>query len=88
MLKSRNMSDFVSQLALSSDAVILALVGAGFMLLAVFFSLMERRRNKSRPIENLEQVGWVPWTPLFVASMMIGGGCLAMSLPVVLGSLI
>ncbi len=88
MLKSRSMSDFVSQLALSSDAAILALVGAGFMVAAVFCSVMERRRNKRRSLETLEHVGWVPWTPLFLACMMIGGGCLAMSLPVVLGGLI
>ena len=79
--------DFLAQIALSSDAAILALVGAAFMVLAVFCVLMERRRNKRRSLERLEKVGGVPWTPLFVACMMIGGGCLAMSLPVVLGRL-
>jgi hypothetical protein len=79
--------DIVTQLLLSSDAVILALVGAGFMLLAAFCALMDRRRNKTRSVERLEKVGWVPWTSLFVAFMIIGGGCLAMSLPVVIGSL-
>lgn len=79
--------DFLAQIALSSDAAILALVGAAFLLVAAFCAVMERRRNKGRSLERLEKVGWVPWTPLFVACMMIGGGCLAMSLPVVVGSL-
>ncbi len=79
--------DLLTQIALSSDAAILALVGAGFWVLAAFCALMERRRNKSRSVERLEKVGWVPWTSLFVGCMIIGGGCLAMSLPVVIGSL-
>lgn len=79
--------DLLTQIALSSDAAILAMVGTAFMVLAAFCSLMERRRNKRRSLERLERVGWVPWTPLFVGCMMIGGGCLAMSLPVVVGML-
>ncbi len=79
--------DLLTQIALSSDAAILALVGAAFWLLAGVCALMERKRNKGRSLERLENVGWVPWTPLFVGCMIIGGGCLAMSLPVVLGGL-
>ena len=79
--------DIVTQILLASDAAILALVGAGFLLLAGFCSFMDRRRNKLRSVERLENVGWVPWTNLFVAFMIIGGGCLAMSLPVVIGNL-
>ena len=79
--------DFVTQIALSSDAAIFALIGVGFFVLAGICLLMEARRNKTRSLERLERVGWVPWTPLFVACAMIGGGILAMSLPVVLGNL-
>lgn len=79
--------DIISQILLSSDAAIMALVGAGFMVLAGFCSFMDRRRNKTRSVERLEKVGWVPWTSLFVGFMIIGGGCLAMSLPVVIGNL-
>ncbi|QUL36437.1 hypothetical protein [Erythrobacter sp. JK5] len=79
--------DLVNAILLSSDAAILADVGTGFLLLAAFCALMERRRGKSRSLERLERVGWVPWTGLFVGCMIIGGGCLAMSLPVVLGNL-
>lgn len=78
--------DIINQILLSSDAAIMALIGAAFLVLAGFCSLMDRRRNKTRSVERLENVGWVPWTSLFVGFMIIGGGCLAMSLPVVIGS--
>lgn len=79
--------DLINQILLSSDAAILALVGAGFVVLAGFCALMESRRNKRRSLERLERVGWVPWTTLFMACLIIGGGCLAMSVPVVLASM-
>ncbi|MEL7445531.1 MAG: hypothetical protein AAGK02_06930 [Pseudomonadota bacterium] len=79
--------DILTSLSLASDAVQLAVTGIGFMLFAGFASLMEWRRNRLRGLERLERVGWVPWTPLFVCCAIIGGGCLAMSLPVVLGRL-
>ncbi|MEL6528604.1 MAG: hypothetical protein AAGK01_02585 [Pseudomonadota bacterium] len=79
--------DVLTQIALSSDAVILALFGATFWVLAAVCALMERRRSNGRSLERLEKVGWVPWTPLFVGCMIIGGGMLAMSLPVVIGNL-
>ena len=77
----------LNQILLSSDAAILALVGAGFVLVAIFCALMERRRNARRSVDRLENVGFMPWTNLFVGCLIIGGGCLAMSLPVVIGSL-
>ena len=79
--------DLLTQIALSSDAAILALVGAAFWVMAALCALMERKRNKGRSLERLEKVGWVPWTPLFVGCMIIGGGCLAMSLSIVLGNI-
>jgi len=79
--------DLLTQIALSSDAAILSLTGVGFWVVAAFCAMMERRRNKRRTLERLEKVGWVPWTSLFVGCMIIGGGMLAMSLPVVLGGL-
>lgn len=77
----------LNQILLSSDAMILALVGVAFMVAAGLCAMMERRRNARRSLDRLEKVGWVPWTGLFVGSMIIGGGCLAMSVPVVLGNL-
>ncbi len=79
--------DPIAQFALLSDAAQLAVVGGLFWLLAGACALMERRRSKARDLARLEQVGWVPWTGLFMLTAMLGGGCLAMSLPVVLGSL-
>lgn len=79
--------DVLTQLALSSDATQLAVVGAAFWVLAVFAALMEWRGKKVRDYAQLERVGWMPWTAIFIMCAMIGGGCLAMSLPVVLGSL-
>ncbi len=79
--------DVLTQLALSSDATQLAVVGATFWVLAAFAALMEWRRKKVRDYAQLERVGWMPWTAIFIMCAMIGGGCLAMSLPVVLGNL-
>lgn len=79
--------DMIAQIELLSDAAQLALVGGLFWLFAGFAAVMERRRNKTRDLARLEQVGWVPWTGLFMLAAMLGGGCLAMSLPVVLGGL-
>lgn len=79
--------EFTRQLAFASDATMLALTGLACWFFAAFCLAMERLRNYRRSVERLEKVGWVPWTNLFVASAIIGGGCLAVSLPVVLGNL-
>jgi hypothetical protein len=55
--------------------------------LAGFAGFMERRRAKARDLDRLEQVGWVPWTGLFMLAAMLGGGCLAMGLPAVIGGM-
>ncbi|MEE4199413.1 hypothetical protein [Erythrobacter sp.] len=81
------MFDILTRLAFASDAAILALAGIASWIAALVCLAMERRRVKRRSLETLERVGWVPWTPLFLALTVIGGGCLAVSLPVVLGSL-
>lgn len=78
--------EFVQELTFASDAAILALAGVVSWIFAGFCLLMERLRNAKRSLERLERVGWVPWTNLFIGSAIIGGGCLAMSLPVVLGN--
>ncbi len=76
--------DPIAQFALLSDAAQLAVVGGLFWVLAGVAALMERRRNKARDLARLEKVGWVPWTALFMLAAIIGGGILAMSLPVVI----
>lgn len=79
--------DIVAQLELLSDAAQLAWTGAGLWVLAGVAAVMERRRAKRRDVARLEQVGWVPWTGLFMLAAIAGGGCLAMSLPVVIGGM-
>jgi hypothetical protein len=80
--------DMLAQFALLSDAAQLAVVGGLFWLAAAFAALMDRRRARARrDPAQLEAVGWVPWMGLFMLAAIVGGGCLAISLPVVLGSL-
>ncbi len=81
----RGPMDIITQFELLSDAAQLALIGGLFWVVAGFAAVMERLRARRRDLGRLEQVGWVPWTGLFMAAAMIGGGCLVMSLPVVLG---
>lgn len=79
--------DIVAQIELMSDAAQLAITGVLLLLLAGFAGVMERRRAKARDLARLEEVGWVPWTGLFMLAAMLGGGCLAMSLPAVIGGM-
>ncbi len=68
-------------LEFASDAVRLAALGAALLVLAGFASLMERRRLKR---VEINRVGWVPWTGLFLTCAVLGGGLLAIALPKVL----
>lgn len=79
--------ELLARFALLSDAAQIAMTGGLFWLFAGFAGVMERRRMKRRDVSRLEQVGWVPWLGLFMAAAIIGGGMLAMSLPVVIGGL-
>lgn len=79
--------DIVTRFELLSDAAQLALLGGLFWALAGFAGVMERLRTRRRDVARLEQVGWMPWLTLFMLAAIIGGGCLALSLPAVIGSL-
>ena len=68
-------------LLFASDAEILALWGVGLLVVAGICSLMERRRLKRT---HINQVGWVPWTGLFVMFAVLGGGMLAVSVPAIM----
>lgn len=78
--------DILTQFELLSDAAQLAVVGGLFWVFAVFAGVMERLRTKRRDVARLEQVGWVPWLTLLMLAAIIGGGCLTLALPVLLGS--
>jgi hypothetical protein len=73
--------DIVTQILLLSDAAILALIGASCLLLAGLFALMDWRRNRLRSIDRLEQVGWMPWTGLFLMFAIVGVMLVALALP-------
>ena len=79
--------EWFHQLEFASDAEMLALSGLASWAFAAVCLVMDRRRGRGRSVERLEKVGWVPWTNLFIAAAIIGGGLLATSLPVVLGNL-
>ncbi len=83
----RMMPDPLTQWALASDAMRLASTGCALWLIAGGAAAMEWRRNRLRSLERLERVGWVPWTPIFLMCAMVGGGCLMMGVPAVLGEL-
>ncbi|MFO6445616.1 hypothetical protein ACLBKU_00590 [Erythrobacter sp. NE805] len=76
----------IERYELLSDAGQVAVIGAGLWALAAVFALMEwrRTRRRKRDLARLEAIGWVPWTGLFMLAALLGAGCLAMSLPVVL----
>ena len=67
-------------LTFASDAEILALWGAGFLLVAMLANFAERRRMKH---SRIDRIGWVPWMPIFLAAMGIGGGLPALAIPAV-----
>ena len=68
-------------LLFASDAELAAFWGGLFFLIALICMLMERRRSRRREINR---VGWMPWTGLFLVFAVFGGGLLALSVPVIL----
>ncbi|MBX7488370.1 hypothetical protein K3177_07570 [Qipengyuania sp. GH25] len=68
-------------LLFASDAELAAFWGGVFLLIALICMLMERRRSRRREINR---VGWMPWTGLFLVFAVFGGGLLALSVPVIL----
>ena len=75
---ARVMSGIRDLIIFASDAEIMAMWGAGFLLVAVLANLAERLRMKRARIDRL---GWMPWTQIFLACLVIGGGLLSFSLP-------
>ena len=65
-------------LTFASEAEILAVWGAGFLLLGAVTLGMERLRQKRT---RIDRIGWVPWTGLFLTCMVVGGGLLAVAVP-------
>ena len=65
----------------ASDAEIMALWGTALVAMGLLANYAERRRMKRASIDRL---GWMPWIPIFLACLVIGGGLLALSLPQVI----
>ena len=68
-------------LLFANDAQLLAMGGGLLVLLAVIALAMDRRRSRRK---DIDRVGWVPWTGLFLMLAVLGGGMLALALPVVI----
>ena len=62
----------------ASQAKMLAIWAGGLIALAVLAAIMERRRMRRREINR---VGWVPWTGLFLTSAVLAAGLLAVAVP-------
>jgi hypothetical protein len=71
-------------LVFASDATLVAMAGAGFVLAAVVSLVMDRRRHNRDRIGAPDRVGWVPWTTVFLLCAVMGAGLLAASLPSVM----
>lgn len=78
------MFDPLTEFWLASDGARLTMMGAMCWIIAGLAALMEWRRNKTRPVEQLERVGWVPWTGLFLTTAWIGTGLLFLGVPALL----
>ena len=79
------LSSLPEWLVFASDATLVALSGAAFILAALVSLAMDRRRHNRDRIGAPDRVGWVPWTLLFLVCGVIGAGLLAASLPAVVG---
>ena len=53
----------------ASDAEIALFTGAAVLVLAALTNLAERRQIRRA---RIDQVGWVPWTGLFLMLMVVG----------------
>lgn len=62
----------------------MALAGTSFWLLAGLALLGDRLRARRERLDRLDRVGFMPWTAIFLACAIIGGGLLALSLPAAL----
>ena len=68
-------------LTFASEADIVAMWGMACVAVALIALAMERRRSKRTSIDN---VGWVPWTGIFLTFAVLGGALLVVSIPAVI----
>lgn len=65
----------------ASDAELAAALGGVLLLCAALSLLAERRRHR---LARRGNIGWMPWTILFLVFAMTGTGLLTLALPVVM----
>ena len=63
-------------LVFANDAQLAAVYAAGFLVLAAVARFAESRRIRRA---RIDQVGWVPWTGLFLVCCVIGLTLLALA---------
>ncbi|MEL7728824.1 hypothetical protein AAG612_04745 [Citromicrobium bathyomarinum] len=73
--------DWIHELIFLSDAGRVALLGLGFVLVALVAMVAEGRRGKRA---RIDRVGCMPWMTIFVFAAVIGGGLLATAVPALL----
>lgn len=56
-------------LRFASDATWAGIAGVALLLFAAVALVADRRRVKRR---HIDQVGWVPWTKVFFAALLVG----------------
>ena len=80
------MNDYLpASLRFASNAEWLALWGLGLLLIALAALVMERRRHRRNRVDKLDNVGFMPWTGLFLLGAVTGGGLLAIAVPKLFG---
>lgn len=78
--------DYLPNFTFASEADLVALLGGVFVAVAISALAMDRLRSRRERLGQLDRVGWMPWTLVFLACAIIGGGLLALSLPTALFS--
>lgn len=59
-----------------SEAATWGAIGGGAVALALAASLAERRRMRR---SDLDAVGWVPWTAIFIAAVLVASVALGLA---------
>ena len=63
------MAPELDNLRFASDATLAGIAGAAVLLFAAVALWAERRRVKR---QHIDAVGWMPWTKVFFAAMLVG----------------
>lgn len=69
---------YLHQLNFASEADLVVLAGAGLVILSFFALAADRLRIRRK---QLDKVGFMPWTGLFLLGLMAGAALIALALP-------